>query len=407
VAPLLLLSGLLAGCGGGPEGKAGGEKKVVVDVTTPTTAWVCNYQDFTGRLDAYRSVDVKPRVSGYLDLIFFKDGDEVEAGQRLFQIDPRPYEKTLAQAEGNYIQAQAEQALQEKNVRRARQMYATQAINKEEFDQISAAAEKSTAAVVAMKAARDRARLDLEYTDIRVPPEAHTGVKKWRISRRMVDPGNLVTADNTLLTRLVAEDPVYAYFEVDERTYLNLVQTANWGRTSSSQKLTLPVLMRLANEEDFVRSGTITFLDNRVTSTTGTITMRAEFDNPYGIFKAGLFVRIRLPIGTPYEATLIPDEAIVNDQGRKNVYLVRDDNTAEYRAVTLGQAVEGMRVLESVEKNGQKTPALQKGERVVVHGTQQVRKDAKVEIHKEEEARKLPPSTLVKLLNSRKQARPE
>src|SRR5262249_45999025 len=153
-------------------------------------------------------------------------------------------------------------------------------------------------------------------------------------SRRFVDPGNLITADTTVLTTIVTEDPMYAYFDVDERTYLDLLATVSPGqKNQGAWGLTLPVMMRLANENEFERVGTIDFVDNRVIANTGTVRMRGQFKNPSGLLKAGLFTRIRLPLGAPYKAIVIPDEAILSDQERKYVWVVNAKNEVEYRSV--------------------------------------------------------------------------
>src|SRR5205823_1777415 len=233
------------------------------------------------------------------------------------------------------------------NAARARQMITSRAIGKEEFDQINASLEKAAATVGSMEAARDRAKLYTDYTRVTAPL---TG----RISRRNVDPGNLVNADNTVLTTIVTVDPVYAYFDVDERTYLDLVHSGESGHGSWFSALQYPVLMRLANENDYTHSGTINFLDNRVNGNTGTIRMRGVFKNPTGTLKSGLFVRVRLPIGSPYMAYMIPDEAILSDQGRKYVYTLDKDNAVVYSPVTPGQEIGKLRVIKEGLSGGER-----------------------------------------------------
>ena len=339
-------------------------KSVEVVATTPITYEVTDYQDFTGRLDAFKTVDIRSRVSGYVTEVPFKEGDEVREGDLLFQIDPRPYQADLNQAEANLKQAEAERRLQEKTVARARQLINGGNIAKEEYDQAVAASEKAFATVGAMRAARDRAELYLGFTRVTAPFSG-------RISRRFVDPGNLVNADNTVLTTLVTESPVYAYFDVDERTYLDLLEYAKKHQASWMEGLRFPVLMRLAHEDDYKRSGVVDFIDNRVIGTTGTVRMRGVFENPKGgILKSGLFVRIRLPIGQPYRSLLVPDESLLSDQGRKYVYVVAADNTVQYRAVEIGHAIKGLRVVKE---------GLELGDRVIVKGMQRVRPKASVQ----------------------------
>src|SRR5262249_5059637 len=175
-------------------------------------------------------------------------------------------------------------------------------------------------------------QLYLDFTKVTAPLGG-------RISRRLVDPGNLVNADNTVLTTIVRDDQLYAYFDVDERTYLDLVGPHTSEKSAWLAGLEFPVLMRLANEDEFTRKGTVNFIDNRVNANTGTLRMRAVFDNAHGLLRSGLFVRIRLPIGSPYETLLIPDEALMSDQGRQYVYVVNNANEVLYRAVTLGPAI--------------------------------------------------------------------
>src|SRR5947207_791485 len=186
-----------------------------------------------------------------------------------------------------------------------------------------------------MEAAKERTQLYLDYTKVIAPV---TG----RISRRFVDPGNLITADTTVLTTIVTEDPMYAYFDVDERTYLDLLASVSPGQ--GAWGLDLPVMMRLANETEFDRVGTVDFVDNRVIANTGTVRMRGQFKNPSGFLKAGLFTRVRLPLGSPYKAIVIPDEAILSDQERKYVWVVNGKNEVEYRSVKLGQSIRDLRV---------------------------------------------------------------
>jgi RND family efflux transporter MFP subunit len=353
---------LSAGCNRAPSSKA--TKAIEVVVTTPITDEVTDYQDFTGRLEAIKIIDIRARVSGYVTEIPFKEGDLVKEGDLLFRIDPRSYQADADQAVANFKQAETDRKLQDKHADRARRLHGTSAISEDEYDQMIGNLEKAVATAGAMEAARDRAKLFLEYTRVTAPV---TG----RVSRRNVDPGNLVRADETLLTTIVTEDPMYAYFDVDERTYLDLVGAAPPGKDAWGTGLHYPVLMRLANEEEFVRAGVVNFVDNRVNGNTGTIRMRGVFENPKRVLKSGLFVRIRLPVGTPYKAVLIPDEAVLSDQGRKYVYVVNDQNEVEYRSVKLGQAIQDLRVVKE---------GVAVGERVIVNGMQRVRPKSEVEV---------------------------
>jgi RND family efflux transporter MFP subunit len=374
---VLLATVLATGCDHPPP-KSQGAKTVEVFVTTPITSKVADYQDFTGRLEAVKTVDIRARVTGYVLDAPFKEGDQVREGDLLFQIDAQTYKADLNQAEANLKLAHADRKLQERTLDRARIMIANKSIGREEFDQDVAAMEKSRATVGAMEAARDRCQLYVGYTRVTSPV---TG----RISRRYVDPGNLVNADNTVLTTVVTENPLHASFDVDERTYLELLGPGQGGWFSGHQ---LPVLMKLVNEDDFSRSGTINFIDNRVIATSGTVRMRGVFENAGGALKPGLFVRVRLPLSKPYKAILISDEALLSDQGRKYVYVVNGKNEVEYRSVKLGQAIQGLRVIKE---------GLTAGEQVIVSGLQRVRPGVQVQV-KMQYPPEAPESPLVRLL---------
>jgi RND family efflux transporter MFP subunit len=396
VAAILLASLLATGCHRAVPPKM--NKLVEVVVTTPVFDEVTDYQDFTGRLDALKTVDIRPRVAGYIKEAPFVEGDIVKEGDLLFQIDPRPYEADLKQAEANLKQAEAEVVLQTHRAERGRQLIAKASISPEDYDQIVALRDKAIASVGAMKAARDRAKLNLEWTSVVVPPLRDDAGRPLmgRISRRMVDPGNLVNADQTILTTLVSIDPVYAYFDVDERTYLELAALTGQGANSWFSALQFPVLMRLANEDEFKQKGAVNFLDNRLNANTGTVRMRGVFANPNGVLKSGLFVRIRLPLGVPYKTLLVPDEALLSDQGRKYVYVVKkaendkgeEVDQVEYRAVQLGQALQGMRVIKE---------GVKEGERVIVSGMQRVRPGSVVQV-KTQDAPPPPKSALTQVL---------
>jgi RND family efflux transporter MFP subunit len=405
----VLLAGVLAaGCGQAPVAKK--DKVVEVIVTTPISDEVVDYQDFTGRLDGYRTVEVRSRVTGYVEDAPFKEGDRVKKGDVLFRIDARTFKADLAQAEGNLGLAIADRDYQAANFGRAKRMAPNRVIGREEFDLISANRSKAEATVRAMTAARDRAAINLDYCDVRSPISG-------RISRRYVDPGNLVKADDTMLTTVVADEPIYAYFDVDERTYLDLAgEKPSSSPSARLQSLHFPVLMRLANEDDFVHQGDVDFLDNRLNGNTGTIRMRGVFKNPHGTLKAGLFIRVRLPIGSAYRSLLVPDEALQSDQGRKYVYLVKkvtqededgnreEKDVVEYRRVEPGQAIGGLRVIKALKKDrktGKILEGIEPGERVIISGMQRVRSDLAVTA-KMQRPPKSPGSPISRMLNQKR-----
>ncbi len=237
-----------------------------------------------------------------------------------------------------------------------------------------------------------------------------------RISRRFIDPGNLVKADDTMLTTVVADEPIYAYFDVDERTYLDLAGEKPTSSPSARlQALHFPVLMRLANEDDFVHQGDVDFLDNRLNGNTGTIRMRGVFKNPHGTLKAGLFIRVRLPIGSAYRTLLVPDEALQSDQGRKYVYVVKSvtqedeegtkeqKDIVEYRRVEPGQAVGGLRVIKALKKDkaGKILDGLEPGDRVIISGMQRVRPNLAVKA-KSKAPPKSPGSPITRMLDRKR-----
>ena len=385
LSPALAVVICVAGCEPSKPVKSAKNPRVIV--TKPITDKVMDYQDFTGRLEAVDAIEIRARVSGYVieaieardkkpsassvREIKVKEGDFVKEGELLFKIEEKPYKVEFDQAEANLNLAKAEKNLQTKKAERARRLKAIQAMSPEDYETAIAEYEKSVAQVGAVEAMKAKAQLYMDYTRVTAPV---TG----RISRRFVDPGNLITADNTVLTTIVTEDRMYAYFDVDERTYLELLEAIAPGQKSWYEGLNLPVLMRLAHEDDFKRVGEVDFVDNRVVANTGTVRMRGVFKNPTGILKAGLFVRIRLPISETYNAILVPDEAIQSDQERKYVWVVNAKNDAEYRLVQLGQSIKGgtadepvlMRVLKKDQKGKE---VLSPYERVIINGMQRVR----------------------------------
>ncbi len=399
---LFWLAGIAIGIAASAVGFVGCEKAAPpkpasnprVIVTKPITDSVIDYQDFTGRLEAFKTVEIKARVTGYVINAPFKEGDHVEKGSLLFQIDKRPYEADLNQAKANLKVAIADKNFQEKNVERYGKVLTS--VSKEEYETAIAASEKAAANVAAMEAAQARAQLYLNYTDVIAP---------WsgRISRRNVDPGNLVTADSTSLTVMVTDTPMYAYFDVDERTYLDLLGQTMPGKAAGKEGIHLPVLMRLANEDEFNTIGYVDFVDNRVVATTGTVRMRGVFDNTKDLLKAGLFVRIRLPISAAYSATLIPDEAIQSDQERKYVWVVNASNQVEYRAVELGQSIQKLRVIRPPAKGKEGKEGLSDGDRVIISGMQRARNGLQVDADMQE-APAPPDVPLVRVLNANKAA---
>ncbi len=365
----ILLPGLclvLAGCVRAPSGPSE-EAPQPVTVSRPIERDVTDYADFTGRTAAVDSVEVRARIWGYLDKVNFKEGALVKKGDVLFEIDPRTYQATLTQAEGNLASMQARLSRQNADLARAEKLVAQRVVNWEEYDKIAGDRGETAASLAALRGAVQQAKLDLEYTRVLAPISG-------RISRYVVTPGNLIQSGQngggTLLTTLVSVDPMYAYFDVDEHTVLRVRQLVREGKADSPREVALPVWLGLANEVGFPHQGTINFVDNQVTPATGTMRLRGVFPNQTQVLAPGFFARIRIPIGRPHKALLVSDRALDTDQGQKVLYVVNDKNEVVSRTVRLGALHDGLREI---------TAGLEPGEQVLVNGLQQVRPGVTVE----------------------------
>ena len=315
-----------------------------------------DWSEFTGRLEAVQSVEIRPRVSGYIDRIGFEEGARVEKGQILFRIDPRPFRAEAERQLAARTRALSELDLAKANHARAQRLIGENAISREEFERLSSADAVAASDLAAANAALDAAKLNLEFTEVRAPIDG-------RVSRALITQGNLVSSDS-LLTTIVSDDPVYASFDADEQTFLRYSRNAA-NRAPGED----PVYMGLTDEKDFPHRGRLNFVDNEVDRKTGTIRARAVFANPEGIYTPGLFVRIRLVGRDTRDAVLIDDRAVGTDLGKKFVFVLKGDSTVDYRGVTLGPDVDGLRVVES---------GLGVGEVIVVNGLQRVRPGALV-----------------------------
>ncbi len=339
----------------------------VVPVSHPVQREVTDYVDFTGRTEAVHSVDIRPRVTGYLKRMPFKEGAEVKAGDLLFEVDPRPYQAQLDQAQGQVELYKASLKLARTTLARDRAINERSrgSISQQQFDQEQAMVDEAEARVKANEMAMELYQLSMEFTDVIAPIDG-------QISRYYLTLGNLVNADTTLLTTIVSVDPMYAYFEMDEPTLLRIRRATNEGRIKYTQDGTkMPVLMGLQGEEGFAHQGMINFVNNQVNPTTGSILVRGVFPNPapktggQRLLSPGMFVRIRLPIGEPHSAHLVIDRAVASDQGLKYVYVLDADNKVQYQRVTTGALQDdGLRVIEQ---------GLKGDEWVVVGALQQVR----------------------------------
>lgn len=319
--------------------------------------------DFTGRLQAVDTVQVRPRVGGYVESVHFKEGALVKKDQLLFQIDPRPYKAEVDRLAASLAQAKAELALAEANAARGRRLLDQRAISREEADRLETAAESARAQVASTAASLQAARLNLDFTQVRAPIDG-------RVSNAQVTPGNLVSSAD-VLTSVVSVDPVYVYFDVDEQNYLKLL--AGGAAPAKGGSLDAAVAMGLADENGYPHRGRLDFVDNQLRAGSGTIRLRAVFDNQDSRYTPGMFARLQLESGAARPTVLIDDRAVGTDLGNQFVYAVGKDGTVEYRKVTTGPLFHGLRTV---------TAGLAAGDVIVVNGLQRVRPGVQVAAQK-------------------------
>jgi RND family efflux transporter MFP subunit len=338
-----------------------------VSVAQPVTKEVTEWDDFTGRLEPIKSVEVRARVSGWLDSIHFKDGQEVKTGDLLFVIDPRPYEAEAERARAELKRTEAQRNLAQQNLQRAEQLMQGRTIAAEQYDARRNEYDIAAANVLEAQAAAKAAELNLEFTQVKAPIDG-------RISRRFADEGNLVaggSTESTLLTTIVPFNPLYATFDADERSVLKYTRLDLSGERRSSREAANPVRIALADEKEFSHEGTMDFVDNRLDPQTGTLRARALIDNSKGLLTPGLFVRVQLKGRGPYSAVLIPDEAIGTDQSRRFVMVVDKEGLAQRRFITTGRLYEGLRTVEE---------GLAPEDRVIIGGLMRVRPGMPVKV---------------------------
>ncbi len=362
---LPLLCGVaLLGCEHSPPPQPPPSKPAEVRVSLPIVREVTDYEEFPGQTEAIPTVEIRARVTGYLAKVYFQDGADVHEGDLLFEIDPRPYQAALDRAQANLVQSDVHLKRLEADYQRAQNLYAKNAIGREEYDKIAGDRGEAGAAVGVAQANLNLAKLNLEFCQVRAPFSG-------RISRRTIDPGNMVKADETALTYLVSLNPIYVYFDVDERTLLRLQRLVQQGQIQSVRDGEVACEIALADEPEgvFPHKGVINFMDNRVDSGTGTLRLRGAFENRDGFIAPGLFVRLRAPVGKPHKAILVAEQALGTDQGQKYLYVVNDKDQVVYQPVQVGRLHNGLRAI---------TDGLQPGQRVVVSGLQRVRPGAQV-----------------------------
>jgi RND family efflux transporter MFP subunit len=333
-----------------------------VEVCLPAYREVTDREEFTGQTEAVKTIDIRARVTGYLKEVHFRHGAEVAKGDLLFEIDPPYYEAEADRAAGVVAEAEARAQRLTLDHERAKKLHPTGVMTKEQYDLISGDMAQALATLRASRASLKIAEVNLGYCQMRAPISG-------RMSRPYIDPGNLVKADDTVLTRIVSLDPIWVYFDLDERTMLRLRRLVHQGSMGTAVTAKLPVLMSLADEQNYSREGVLDFEDNRLDPSTGTLRVRAVFDNRDRLLSAGLFVRVRLPIGEPHKALLVPEQALGTDQGQKFLYVLTTDDEIAYRPVQVGKVHDRQRVINQ---------GLSQDERVVVTGLQRVRPGIKV-----------------------------
>jgi multidrug efflux system membrane fusion protein len=331
---------------------------------------IIDWDEFTGRFQAVDTVELRPRVSGYIDRILFREGQAVKKGDTLVVIDPRPYQADFDRAKAGLVLAKSQRELAQIEADRVQKLKDSGAVSQEELDERLSALNQQAANVAAAQAALDAAALNLQFTSVRAPIDGRT-------SRAEVTRGNLVTGGNnggTLLTTIVSTDPIYVYFEGDENAYLRYNAMARAGERPSSRSAPNPVRVGLANEEGFPHEGHMDFVDNQVNARTGTIRGRAVLENKVvgddnWLFTPGMFARVQLLGSSEHDAILVEDRAVGTDQNQNYVLVLGAGNRLEYRAVQLGRALEGLRIVRK---------GLNAGDVVVVNGLQRVRAGVQV-----------------------------
>jgi len=325
-----------------------------VTVSTPLASRVAQWDEFTGRFEATARVDVRPRVSGYIDKVQFRDGSIVKEGDLLFTIDQRPFQLAVQSAQADVQRIKAQIVLDVADYERAQQLVKTAATPVRELDQRRANLDIARAQALAAEAALQTAQLNLEWSEVRAPISG-------RVSDRRVDPGNLVSGGQsgaTLLTTIVSLDPIYFVFDGSEADYLRYSRLSVDGSRASSRDAPNPVRVQLADETDWPHQGVMNFVDNEVSAHSGTIRGRAVLENKDQFLTPGTFGRLRL-YGGPLDALLIPDAAVVSDQARKVVLTVGEDGKVVGKPVTLAGMARGLRIVAS---------GLQPTDRVVIGG---------------------------------------
>lgn len=331
---------LQVGCSKNENPNATAPPKPNVVSSQPLQEDIVEWDEYTGRLQAVESVEIRSRVSGYLKQIGFKDGGKVKKGDLLFVVDPRPYMAQLHQAKAELDRAKSRLELAQNDVGRAQRLLKEQAISEEEYDTRSKNLVQAAASLESSKATVELAQLNVDFTQIRAPISG-------RISRKLITEGNLVAADTTVLATIVSIDPIYVYVDADERSALKYRRLSIEGKRQSARYFHIPVEMALMDEQGFPHQGYVDYVDPEINPATGTVRARGVFANPDDLLGPGLFARVRVPGSGKYPALLISDRAIAMDQSKQFVMVVNKDNHAEHRPIQAGRLHEGLRIVTS------------------------------------------------------------
>lgn len=357
LSAVALLVALLAGCDNSIAQNAA-PPPPAVSVASVVMKPISQWDAFNGRIEAVQSVQLRPRVSGYIDKVNYTEGDEVKKGQVLFTIDDRTYRAAREQAQAELVRARNQAALARSESGRTEKLIGTQAISTEVWEQRRSSAAQAQSNVLAAQAQLDIAQLNLDFTRVTAPIDG-------RASRAMITAGNLVTTGDSasVLTTLVSLDKVYVYFDVDEATFLRYQNTALDGRRNQAPQAKLPVKVGLVGEDGYPHQGVVDFTDNQLNPGTGTIRMRAQLENHDRRFTPGLFARVQMPGSAQFNAMLIDDKSVMTDQDHKFVYVVDKNGKAQRRDIEVGRVADGLRIVQK---------GLSAGDRVIVDGMQKV-----------------------------------
>ena len=360
---MITLVGLI-GCSSADNSaaKPGAAPLAKVKIAQPLAEDITEWDEYTGRIEAVNSVEVRARVSGYLDKVNFKAGDKVNKGELLFQIDPKPFIAQLHYAQAELERASAKHELAKNDLARAQRLFNVKAISEEEHDARSKGLRETVAAVQSAEATVYTAKLNLEFTNVNAPING-------RIGRELITAGNVVSADVTLLSFIVSIDPVYVYVDADERSVLKYRRQAKKVGLGSLGEQQTPVELAVADEVGFPHTGHLDYIAPREDAATGTLSLRGVFANPDELLSPGFFARMRVRGSAPYPGILLPDRAIGTDQAQRFVWVVNQDNQVEYRKVELGAHIGQSRVI---------TQGLKPEEWVVIEGLQKLKPGVKV-----------------------------